>query len=65
MRELRKTIAACYVGNFRCSVDGLLILMKLKAPARISTAGLTSLQGLFLGLWGIHHALGVLGGVDA
>ena len=61
MRELRKTLAVCYVGNFRCSVEGLLI----KAPARISTAGLTLLQGLFLGLWGIHHALGVLGGVDA
>ena len=61
MRELRKTLAACYVGDFRSFVDGLLI----KAPARISTAGLTLLQGLFLGLWGIHHALGVLGGVDA
>ena len=61
MRELRKRLAACYVGIFRSFVEGLLI----NVPARISTAGLTSLQGLFLGLWGIHHALGVLGGVDA
>ena len=61
MRELRKRLAVCYVGDFRCFVEGLLI----NVPARISTVGLTSLQGLFLGLWGIHHALGVLGGVDA